>query len=118
MNKEIIVSCSEDDRFQQDRRITHSCNRTFALDESNIFYVEALGYFDDIIGEYYTICPHCGYIVLLDENSLSNELRFNAQGSYREDHYQYHKNSLRSQLIHPESMTPKRSAKARVKALY
>lgn len=118
MNKEVIISCSEDDRFQQDRKVTRSCNRTFALDESNIFYVESLGYFDDIIGEYYTICPHCGYLVLLEENSLSNELKLSAEASYREDSYQYRKNSLMSQLIHLESMTPKRSVKAKVKALY
>lgn len=117
MNKEIIVSCSEDDRFLRDRKIIHSCNRTFSLDESNIFYVEALGYFDDIIGEYYTICPHCGYLVLLNENSLSSELKLSAKSSYREDPYQYHKNSLISQLIYLESMTPK-ITKARVRTLY
>ena len=117
MNKEIIVSCSEDDRFIQDRKVTHSCNRIFSLDKSNTFYVEGMGYFDEIIGNYYTICPHCGYLVLLNENSLSSELKLSAKGSYREDPYQYRKNSLMSQLIHLESMTPK-STKTRVRALY
>lgn len=117
MNKEIIVSCSEDDRFIQDRKVTHSCNRIFSLDKSNTFYVESMDYFDEVIGNYYTICPHCGYLVLLNENSLSSELKLSAKSSYREDPYQYRKNSLMSQLIHLESMTPK-STKARVRVLY
>lgn len=118
MNKEVIISCSEDDRFIQDRKVTYSCNRMFSLDESNVFYVEGLGYFDDIVGEYYTICPHCGYLVLLNKNSLSSEIRIGAEDSYREDPHQYHKNSLISQLIHLESMTQKRSSKTKVRVLY
>lgn len=113
MTKEIIVDCKEDNKFECDRQILHSCNRTFLLDESNIFYAESLGYFDDIIEQYYTICPHCGYLVLLDENSLEESLKLGARQTYREDPYQYRKNSLRSQLIHLESMTPKVDVKVR-----
>lgn len=107
MTKEIIINCSEDNIFEQDRKIIHSCNRVFSLEETNVFYAEALGYFDDIIGQYYTICPHCGYLVLLDKNILSDNLKEKAIIAYSEDPYQYHKNSLKSQLIHLESMTPR-----------
>ena len=118
MTKDITINCIEDNKFEQDRKITHSCNRTFSLEETNIFYAEALGYFDDIIGQYYTICPHCGYLVLLDENSLPDNLKLGAKQAYNEDPYLFKKNSLRSQLIRLESMTPKISVKTRVRTLY
>ena len=115
MTKEIIINCIEDNKFEQNRHIIHSCNRIFALEETNIYYAEALGYFDDIIGQYYTISPHCGYLVLLDENRLPDNLKLVARQSYHEDPYQYRKNSLKSQLIHLESKTTKLSVKQRVR---
>ena len=113
MKKEIIIDCREDNKFEQDRIILHSCNRTFILEEENIFYAEALGYGDEIIGEYYTICPYCGYLVLLNEKDLSDTLKLVAKQTYSEDPYLYKKNSLKSQLIHLESISPKTYTKVR-----
>lgn len=113
-----IINCKEDKKFEQDRNLTHSCNSLFSLDESNIFYVESLYYGDEIIGQYYTICPNCGYIVMLDEEKLSLEQMKSAQKSYKEDYFQFKKNNLISQLINLESRSPKRGAKARVRTIY
>ena len=112
MKKQIIVNCIEDNNFMQNRKIIHSCNTEFKLE--NIFYVESLGYFDDVIGQYYTICPKCGYIVMIDESIIPEELKKAALISNREDPYQYRKNELRSELIYLEKETPK----ARVRAMW
>ena len=113
-----IINCKEDNKFEQDRDISHSCNSVFPLEKSNIFYVESLYYGDEMIGQYYTICPSCGYIVMLEEEKLSIEQMISAQKSYKEDHFQFKKNSLISQLINLESRSPKRGAKARVRTIY
>ena len=69
--------------------------------------------FDDfIIGQYYTICPNCGYIILLDENVLPEEIKLSARGLKEEDPLLFRKNELKSELIYLESITPK--VKARV----
>lgn len=109
MTNKIMINCAEDNKFEfeQDRYIMHSCNRTFALEEDKIFYVETLGYGDEIIGQYYTICPYCGYIVLLNGINISDTIKIEVKQNYFEDPYQYRKNSLISQLIYLESKTPK-----------
>ena len=113
-----IINCKEDNKFEQDRRIIHSCNREFYLEESKVFYAEALGYFDDIIGQYYTICPFCGYLVLLEESILSDNQKKEAIRTYREDPYEYRKNSLKSELIHLESKTLGKNIRVRVRSFY
>ena len=79
---------------------------------ANIFYVETSIYDDFTIGQYYTICPNCGYIILLDENILSEEIKLSARRLKEEDPLLYRKNNLKSELIYLESITPK--VKARV----
>lgn len=105
--EKLIINCIEDNKFIQDRKIIHSCRSEFVLEIEKIFYVEGIGYFDDIIGQYYTICPNCGYIVLLDETKIPKELKIAALTSKQEDPYEYKKNELRSELIHLENMTHK-----------
>lgn len=118
MKKPIIINCVEDNVFEQDRQILHSCNSIFTLEEQNIFYVESLSYGDDIIGQYYTICPNCGYLVLLNENILSLEQKISAQEKYISDPLLYRKNNLKSQLIYLESQTPLVAARARIRTFF
>ena len=107
MEKQILVKCTQDNKFEQERRIVHSCNNEFKLEKENIFYVESLGYFDDVIGQYYTICPNCGYIVMLDKQMLPDDLKLIAEVTNKEDPLLYKKNNLKSELIYLESITPK-----------
>ena len=53
------------------------------------------------------ICPNCGYIILLDEKILSEEIKLSARGLKEEDPLLYRKNNLKSELIYLESITPK-----------
>lgn len=109
----IIINCIEDKKFEQDRKVVHSCYSEIELQKENIFYVEASIYEDYVIGQYYTICPNCGYIILLDENILSEEIKLLARGLKEEDPLQFRKNNLKSELIYLESITPKVKAKVR-----
>lgn len=112
MEKQIIVNCTLDNKFEQDRKILQSCYSEFELQKENVYYVETSIYDDYIIGQYYTICPNCGYMVLLDENILPEELKLSARNLKEEDPLLFRKNELKSQLIYLESITPK--VKARV----
>lgn len=112
MEKQIIVNCTEDNIFEQSRRIIHSCNGEFKLEKANIFYVESIGYDAEMIGQYYTICPNCGYIVLLNEKQIPEDLKISAINMHNEDPLLFKKNNLKSELIYLESITPK--VKARV----
>jgi len=108
----IVINCKEDKKFEPDRTVLHSCYSEIELQKENIFYVETSIYDDFNIGQYYTICPNCGYIILLDENILSEEIKLSARGLKEEDPLLYRKNNLKSELIYLESITPK--VKARV----
>lgn len=110
----LTIECKEDNKFEYGRSIIHCCNSSFLLEKENVFYVETLGYGDEMVGQYYTICPNCGYIVLLDEIDLPNELRINAEEKNKIDPYLHKENDLISQLIHIR----KKKTKARTIAFY
>lgn len=116
--KKIIVDCREDNKFEYGRSITRCCNSSFSLEKENVFYVETPGYFDDIIGQYYAICPNCGYIVLLNKENLPDNLKTDAEERNKQDPYQHMKNNLISQLIHLESKTQRANGKTRVRTFY
>ena len=114
MEKQIIVNCIEDKKFEQDRKIARCCYNSFSLEKENVFYVETTIFEDFKIGQYYTICPNCGYIVLLNKEELPEELKFIAEKTNEEDPFLYRKNNLRSELIHLESITPKAKVRTRI----
>ena len=113
MNK-IIINCREDKKFEPDRKVMHACHGEIELEKDNVFYVETLVFDDFSIGQYYTICPNCGYIILLEENILPEEIKISARELKEEDPLLYRKNNLKSELIYLESITPKVKTRTRV----
>lgn len=114
MEKQMLVNCIEDNKFEQDRKVIHSCYSKIELQKENVFYIESLICDDFKIGQYYTICPNCGYIILLDENILPEEIKLSARGLKEEDPLLYRKNELKSELIYLEYITPKVKARTRI----
>ncbi len=115
MKNNIIVDCKKNSEFEEHNKLPYSCNRLFLLDKSDVFYLETPGYFDDIISDYYAICPYCGYFVLLDKKVLPEEWKEKARENYKIDDYQYQKNLLISQLIHLEGRSRNNGRKVRVR---
>lgn len=111
----IIINCKEDEKFIQERKVIHSCYRDIELQKENVFYVETLICDDFIIGQYYTICPNCGYIILLDESILSEEIKLSARKLKEEDPLLYRKNNLKSELIYLDSITSKIKIRTRIR---
>lgn len=110
----IIISCKEDKIFEQNRKVVHSCYSEIELQKENVFYVETL-FFDEFkIGQYYTICPNCGYIILLDEKILPEEVKESSRRLTEEDPLLYRKNNVKSELIYLESVTPKVKARTKI----
>lgn len=111
MEKQIIINCIEDNKFEQTRRVVESCYSQFNLEKENVFYVETSIYDDYYIGQYYTICPNCGYMILLDENILPEEMKLSARKLKEEDPLLFRKNNLKSELIHLDKIMPKVKAR-------
>ena len=102
----INIKCSEDSDFIYNRNVIHACGKDIFLDSDNVFVIKSSNYFGEDIFQYYTICPNCGYIVLLDEDELSNEMKEKALYKLSMDSYLYKKNNLRSELIYLECISP------------
>ena len=100
------IKCCEDKEFIYNRNVSHACGRTFLLDNDNVFVIKSSDYFGEEVLQYYTICPDCGYIVLLDSDKLSNGMKEEALYKLSMDYYLYKKNNLRSELIYLESVSP------------
>ena len=110
----IIINCKEDKKFEPGRKVIDSCHREIELQKENIFFVETVVFDDFVVGQYYTICPNCGYIILLEENILPEEIKLSARLLKEEDPLLYRKNNLKSELIYLESITPKVKARTRI----
>jgi len=100
------IKCTEDNDFIFNRNVNHACGKTFLLDKDSVFVIKSINYFGEDILQYYTVCPNCGYIVLLNEEQLSNEMKEVALYKLSLDSCLYKKNNLISELIYLESISP------------
>ena len=107
-----IIKCTSDSEFMFDRRVKRACGCEFILEDDNVFEIESLCC-DEVIKQYYTICPYCGYLVLVDTAILSNSMRNSAEYKNNLDPYLFRKNNVLSELMNLE-MVSKVPVKKRV----
>ena len=88
------------------RNVSHACGKNISLDNDNVFAIKCTNDIDEEIKQYYTICPNCGYIVLIDEKKIPDKIKEYAEYKLSTDGYSYKKNNLRSELIYLESIRP------------
>lgn len=100
------IRCVEDDDFYYSRNVNHACGELFLLECDNVFVITSTNYIDEEVRQYYAVCPNCGYMVLLDDNLLSDEMKFIADYKSSIDYCLFKKNNLRSQLLHLEKISP------------
>ena len=113
MNR-VLVGCNENKNIEISNEVFHTCGNIFELDESNIFTYETVDYFSETVRNYYTICPNCGHIILINESNLTKELKNIALEKSEDDPLLYKKNILRAQLIYLESITPEAKIRAKI----
>lgn len=114
MNK-IFVNCVENKNIEVTNEVTHTCGSTFELDKSEVYTYETVDHFSEIVRNYYTICPTCGHLIILNEERLTKEMKEMALQKSDNDPLLLKKNILRAQLIYLESITPKVKARTRIK---
>lgn len=114
MNK-IMINCEENNKTEILNEVTHICGNRFELEESNIYMYETVDHFSEEITVYYTICPNCGQLIIINENRLTKDLKLSAVQKSENDPLLLKKNILRSQLIYLESITPKAKIRAKIK---
>lgn len=73
---------------------TNCCDKEFYINESEIFINP-----DDILYRYYQLCPHCGYIVNIPKEILSDGIKMRIEDRCREDNYLFRKMYLYSELF-------------------
>ena len=73
---------------------TESCRKTFFVNENEIFVD-----FDDNMYRYYQLCPHCGYIVNIPKEILSDGIRQRIEDRCSKDDKLFRKMFLYSELF-------------------
>lgn len=102
MENDIVVRCIENDNFSLNERGLEGCGNEFLLDKDSVFVTSLPYYLDEVLIQYYTLCPNCGYMVLLNENELSDEIKEEAKNKSMNDPFLLRRNALRSELINLE----------------
>ena len=110
----ILISCIENKNVEVINEVTHTCGSTFELNESEVYTFETVDHFSETIRNYYTICPTCGHLILLNEERLTKEMKEIALQKSDNDPLLLKKNILRAQLIYLESITPEAKVRARI----
>ena len=88
-----------DSRLQRPEN-TNPCGETFIINEKEIFINQ-----DDKLYRYYQMCPHCGYIVNIPKEVLSEELKQRIEERCLKDQNLFRKKYLQSELISLENKT-------------
>lgn len=109
----MTIRCAYDIDFAFNRRVESACNSMFDIREEDIYGIRVNNYFDDIIEQYYAICPICGHMVLLNDKSLSLEVREKVMAKNEEIPYLYELNNVMSEFIHLKYQSNKTKKKVR-----
>ena len=80
---------------------TEYCGKEFYIKEQDIFIN-----LDDDLYRYYQLCPHCGYIVNIPKEILSDSIKKRIEDRCREDNYLFRKMYLYSELFSLDNKTP------------
>lgn len=100
------IKCSNDDDFCHDRLVDYSCNSYFNVKEDDIFSVVSFNYFDESMREYYVICPKCGRINKINNESLTDDIKREVDDLCESEAFLYKKNDLKSYLIYLNLISP------------
>ena len=117
MEKGVIIECKCDNDFSFNRKVTNSCGENFILEDDNIFMISCTDYDCEPIEQYYSICPHCGYMVMINNELLTNSVKKSVRIKCENDCYLFRKNQLISQLIYLERISGNTSVKKRFRSI-
>ena len=110
----MFIACELEEEYIQtmiDSRLirpehTKPCHEAFKIDESQIFVNP-----NDSLYRYYQLCPHCGYIVNIPKEVLSEGVKQRIEKRCEQDKNLFRKNILKSELIALENEGPKKTLK-------
>lgn len=107
---DLTIKCSLEEEYIEtliDSRLkrpdnTACCNKEFYINETEIFINP-----DDTLYRYYQLCPHCGYIVNIPKEILSDGIKKRIEERCSKDNNLFRKMFLYSELFSLDSKTPK-----------
>lgn len=94
------VVCIDDDIFEFSRNINYSCGCSYEINADDICVIKTVDYEGEDISQYYTVCPKCGHINVLDDNLISDDIKRSALKRLVDDPYLYQKNNAKSDIIY------------------
>ena len=101
---DLIVKCKKDNMFEFGRSVGYSCGREFTVTENDVCAISFPNYEGEEKKQYYVMCPNCGYINMLNESLLSEEVRKSADCKSENIPFQYRRNNLKSELVYLEGI--------------
>lgn len=107
---DLTIKCSLEEEYIEtliDSRLkrpdnTACCDKEFYINETEIFINP-----DDTLYRYYQLCPHCGYIVNIPKEILSDGIKKRIEDRCSKDNNLFRKMYLYSELFSLDSKTPK-----------
>lgn len=112
---EFAVKCVKNENFDFDKKITSCCDSEFMINNDDIYEINDVNYFGEELEDYYAICPNCGYMVLIDDSLLSDDIKNCAKDKNNSEMYLYKKNKLRSEIINLNYLEKNNRVKVRKK---
>ena len=94
------VVCKRDDVFEFNRNIYYSCGCTYEINTDDIYVIKAVNYDGERMLQYYSICPKCGHINIMDDELISDEIKLKSLMKNDDDPYLFQKNNAMSELIY------------------
>lgn len=96
------IKCRENSDDYYNSKVYDACHSIIDVSLDNLYAIDDINYFGDILYKYYTICPNCGYMVFIEEDILDDDIMRCARDKNSKEMYLYKKNVLRSELINLE----------------
>ena len=100
--EEVKVKCRENNILYSGvlDRYRKACGEDVSVNMDNLFFVHDVGYFSEDIERYYVLCPNCGYMVLVDNDLLSLNMKDCAKDKNNMHSYVFRKNKLMSEIMY------------------
>ncbi len=94
------VVCKKDNIFEFNRYVDFSCGCSYEINDDQIYTIRTVDYDGEDILQYYSICPICGHINIIDEKFISKKVMDSSLKKSISDPDLYKKNNTISHDIY------------------
>lgn len=106
----MLIRCNKNKEYEVmfESPVVFPCLRDLEVTAEEVFAYGGMDYDDEVIYQYYAVCPYCHNFILIPSELLSEEEKMAAIQRREEDIYSYQKNLLKAKLWYYEELGKKR----------